>query len=84
MNSIEEIKKALKSKAIVGKKEVLKNLKIGKIKKVLLASNCPKDLKKDIEHYAKLTKTEIIELDIPNDEIGVLAKRLYSISVLGY
>lgn len=84
MNSVEEIKKALISNALIGKKLVLANLKLGKVKKVLISSNCPESLKKDVQYYAGLSKAEILQLDIPNDEIGVVAKKLYSISILGY
>lgn len=84
MNSVEEIKKALTSNALIGKKLVLTNLKLGKIKKILLASNCPESLKKDVQYYANLSKAEVVQLDVPNDEIGIIAKRLYSISILGY
>ena len=40
MSDIEDIKKALKSeKIMIGTKEVIKNLRLGKVKKVFLTSN---------------------------------------------
>jgi len=82
-NSISEIKKALKEgKAIIGTERTLKNLKLGKVSKVFLTSNCPAGVKKDINYYSKLAKAEVVQLKQPNDELGALCKKPFSISVL--
>lgn len=78
-----EIQKVMKGKAIFGKDRVLKGVKLGEIKKVYLASNCPDHIKKDIMHYAKIGGMEIVELKTPANELGLLAKKLYSINVMG-
>lgn len=83
--TVEDLKKAVKEKKIVfGKNNVLKKLRLGEVKTVFLASNCPRDLKDMVNKYAKLTQTKIIELDVPNEEIGVICKKPFSISILGY
>lgn len=83
MSDIEEIRKNLKSdKLIIGTEETVKALKLGKLKIVYLASNCNPAVKADIEHYAKLGSTELVNLDIPNDEVGVACRKTFSISVL--
>lgn len=83
MEAIEEIKKNLDSeKLLLGQNETLKNLKLNKVEKVFLASNCDEAVKKEIEYYCGLNNTEVVVLDIPNDEIGIISKRQYSISVL--
>lgn len=80
---INEIRKLLKQKnIIVGKERTLKNLKLGKIKKIYLSSNCSEELTKSIEHYSKLSKVAVVKLKYPNDELGVLCKKPFSISVL--
>lgn len=81
--SLEELQKVIKEKAIFGIDRVLKNLKLGKLKKVFIASNCPDDMKQDVIYYANLNKVSIVELKIPSDEVGLVAKKLYSINVLG-
>ena len=82
-NSISEIKKALKEeKAIIGTERTLKNLKLGKVSKVFLTSNCPASVKEDIKYYSKLAKVEVVQLKQPNDELGALCKKPFSISVL--
>ena len=81
---IEEIRKIVKEgKAVIGTKEVLSQLKLGKISKVYVTANCPEKIKKDIEHYAGLSDAKIVQLDQPNDELGVVCKKPFSISVLG-
>jgi ribosomal protein L30E len=83
MSDIDEIRKNLKSeKLIIGTEETLKALRLGKLAKVYMASNCSQAARGDIEHYAKLGDTELVVLDIPNDELGVACRKTFSISVL--
>ena len=84
MAAVDEIKKIIKEeKAVIGTKEVIKNLKLGKVEKVYLTSNCPAGVKKDVRYYAKLSGANVVQLKQPNDELGMLCKKPYSISVLG-
>ena len=79
----EELKLALKEKGIIiGTERTIKNLKLGKTKKVFLASNCKPEIKESIEYYAKLSGAEIVELVIPDKEVGLLCKKPFSVSVL--
>ncbi len=83
-DTISDIKKNIKEKnAIIGTKQVLKSLKLGQLQKVFLTSNCPESVKKDIDHYIKMAKCEVEFLNVPNDELGVICKKQYAISVLG-
>ena len=85
MTHIEDIKKALKTeKTIIGTKEVVKNLKLGKVKKVYLTSNAPKDVKESIKRFASLAEAEVVQLRYANDELGALCKKPFSISILGF
>lgn len=85
MTHADDIKKALKSKKIViGTKEVLKNLKLGKLAKVYLTANAPESVKESVNRYAGLGKVEIVQLKYANDELGVLCKKPYGISILGF
>jgi len=82
--AISEVKRILKEKkCIFGTKISLKNLKLGKLEKIYLTENCPDEVKEDIAYYAKLANTEVCRLDIPNDELGTLCKKPFSISVIG-
>jgi ribosomal protein L30E len=77
--SLAELKKALKEKTVVfGVNRTLKNLKLGKCKKVFISSNCPERTREEIKSY----DVEVIELSEPNTEIALICKRPHSISVL--
>jgi large subunit ribosomal protein L30e len=79
----EEIKKIIKSgNFIIGSDIGLKNLKLGKLEKIYLASNCSSDVRKEVERLAKIGKAEVIVLNVPNDDFGVLCKKPFSISML--
>lgn len=78
-----EIKKALKEEnVIIGTEITLKNLKQGKIARIYLSSNCQSATKDEISHLAEINKTKIIELGINDEELGVICKKPFSISVL--
>ncbi len=78
-----EIKKIVKAgNVIIGTEKSIKSLKLGRIQKVLLSSNCPANVEKDINYYSELNGSEVQKLDFPNDELGIICKKPFSISVL--
>lgn len=81
---IAEIKKHLGDKRLVlGTKLTLKNLKLGKIEKVFLTSNSPDNVRKDVEFYTASGNCKAVNLEIPNEELGVICKKQFSISIAG-
>lgn len=81
--NIEEIKKLLKAKKIIlGTKRTMKLIKSGSAEQVFLSSNCPEEVRKDIEYYAKITNVPVVALSQPNDELGILCKKPFPVSVL--
>ena len=83
MNPLDEIKKNIgKEKMLIGKNQTIKNLKLGKVEKVFLASNCKPSDREDIEYYCKLNKTPLAILSIPNDELSIVCKKQFAISVI--
>jgi len=82
--SVDEIKKQLKSKMLViGTDRALKALKKKELAKIFLASNAAESLVKDIEYYAPMSGVEVEKLSIPNDELGIVCKKPFSISAIG-
>ena len=78
-----EIKKIIKArKIIIGTGRTIKSLRLGKVDKVILSSNCADRTVNDINYYAALSKAETITVRYPNDELGVICKKPFSISVL--
>jgi ribosomal protein L30E len=81
---IAEIKKGMKGKKLViGVNRTIKNLKLGKLEKVLISSNCPAQIKLDVKTYGKLADCSVQELSISNEELGIICKKQFSVSVLG-
>lgn len=77
--SLDKLQKSLKEdKIIFGTDKTLKNLKLGKTKRVFLASNCPKDVREGIKKY----DVEVVELKESSDEVALICKRPHSIIVL--
>jgi len=78
-----ELRKLIKSKTlVVGTERTIKNLKLGKVDKVILSSNCPDRVIDDLNYYTGLSKTETVKTQLPNEELGVICKKPFSISVL--
>jgi len=81
---VAELKKLLAAnKAVLGTDETVKLLRQGKIKKVFLASNCNPQVKEDVEQFCKVGSVECVELTQSNEEIGVLCKKPFAISIVG-
>ena len=80
----EEIRKLMTTKKLLlGKDEVLKNIRKGLITKTFIASNCPENLKKDLLKYSKLSGFEILETNVSNDDLGAVCKKPFSIAIIG-
>jgi ribosomal protein L30E len=78
------IKKLLGSdKLLLGTNEVLKCMKRAELETVYLSKNAPQSVRDDIAHYANINGTEVVELEQPNDELGHICKKGFSISVIG-
>lgn len=78
MNDLREDLK--KGKVIFGLQNTMKKLKKGEAKKVYISFNCPD--KEGIMRQAKLTGVELIQLEETNNQLGVICKKPYAISVL--
>lgn len=77
-----EIRKLLGSdKLIIGTERVMKMLRSGELKKVMVASNCSPAVTDDVLRYSG--DVEVLRLDIPNEELGVYCKKPFNIMVLG-
>ena len=60
---MKELRDALKEKkVIIGTEKTMKFLKKGEVKQVYVSSNCPKDVKEDVEHYCKVFKINLIRV----------------------
>jgi len=79
------VKKALRDgKVIIGFEKTKKLLKTSKdIKTVVVASNIPDTMLKELEYYAKLRDIEILKFGGSNIELGNICGKPFNISVIG-
>lgn len=82
--TLAEIRSNLKGNHIlIGTNLTLKNLKLGTVSKVFLSANCPNSVKQDVDNYCRISNCSSELLDIPNEELGVVCKKPFSVSVVG-
>ncbi|HLC63211.1 MAG TPA: ribosomal L7Ae/L30e/S12e/Gadd45 family protein [Candidatus Nanoarchaeia archaeon] len=83
MEKTQTLKEAIAgNKVIIGKERTFKLLRKGLLTHIYLSSNCPKEVKEDVKHYAKLFSIEISELKENNEELGIMCKKPFAISVI--
>lgn len=84
MEALAELRKHVQgSKFVIGMREVKKLLKDGKLAKVFAASNCPESAAQSLKQSCETSGCELVELSVPNDELGVLCKKPFSIAAVG-
>ena len=81
---MKDLKEAIKvgKGLIFGTEMTLKKLKMNEIKKVYVSSNCPENVLDDIEHYANIHSIPLVKLKENNEELGIICKKSFPISVL--
>ena len=83
-SATDEIKNNLKTdKLVIGTDKTVKLLKLGKLVKVFVAENTAELVENDLDYYSKINNVEVSKLNIDNEELGVLCKKPFSISVMG-
>ena len=81
--SVDQIKEAVSNKnAIIDTKETIKYLRLGNVKLVIVANNCPEDIKSDIEKYAKLAQVEVETFDGTGKQLGIFCGKPFPINTL--
>lgn len=70
-------------KFTLGYKTVLKQLRSGKSKLVIISNNCPPLRKSEIEYYAMLAKCAVHHYSGNNNDLGTACGKYYRVSVLG-
>lgn len=72
-----------KKQLIIGEDVTLKAVKTGRVSKILLASNAASTVKEDMSYYGTISGIEVVNLDQPNEELGAICRKPFSISVIG-
>ncbi len=68
---------------VFGVRQTMQMVREGTVEMVYLASNCPEDVRTEVEHYGELSGIPVKLLKMPSDELGVLCRRQHTILVLG-
>jgi large subunit ribosomal protein L30e len=82
--AVEDLRKLLAAeKLVLGTEDVLKLLRKGKLQRVVVASNCNERMKDDFSRYCEMAGVECLEIAQSSDEVGVLCRKPFAISVIG-
>ena len=69
-------------KVSFGSNIALQNAKTGKAKMIVLAANCPKDIKEQVEYYGKISKVPIMTYKGTSIDLAAVCNKLFVISAL--
>ena len=69
-------------KVLFGANNTLKTAKVGKAKLIIVAANCPKGVRGDIEYYCRLSNIPIIIYNGTSIELGVACGKPFMVSAL--
>jgi len=69
-------------KVSFGANTALQNAKTGKAKMIILAANCPKDIKEQVEYYGKISKVPIMTYKGASIDLANVCSKLFVISAL--
>lgn len=84
MNVQADIKKAMKEKTLViGTRQVLKEVRTGKVGTIILASNCPKNLRADMTHYSGISGISINDFGLDSLRMGEFCGKPFNILMIG-
>lgn len=83
MDLIQIVQNALKEeKAIIGYKKSIKFLKTSSPKMVVVAKNIPDEMRKEIEHNAKLSKAPVKVFNNTSKELGLACGKSFPITTI--
>jgi large subunit ribosomal protein L30e len=69
-------------KVSFGANAALQNAKTGKAKMIVLAANCPKDIKEQVEYYGKISKVPVMTYKGASMDLAMVCNKLFIISAL--
>ncbi len=83
MDVEEEIRRAVETGSVIlGSRQTLRFLKLGRGQLVIVASNCPRELREAAEYYCRLTGIKLYSYPKGSVELGVAAGKPYPINLM--
>ncbi|MCK4243254.1 50S ribosomal protein L30e [Candidatus Bathyarchaeota archaeon] len=82
-----EFEKSLKTvfktgKVIIGSKQALNLTKAGKAKMVILSSNCPENVKKNIQNYSQISKIPVYISTFHSKDLRRICGKPFNVSAI--
>ncbi len=79
----EDIQTAIKTGNItIGYRESIKSLKSGEVKSIIISNNVPENMKKDIEHNAKISGANLEVFEGSSKDLGIVCGKPFSVTTL--
>jgi large subunit ribosomal protein L30e len=79
----DEIKSALgKGTVLIGTRSAVKAAKAGEAKSIVLASNAPEAVRKDLEHYSKISGVPFHKFNGTGKQLGVFLGKPFPVAAL--
>jgi large subunit ribosomal protein L30e len=69
-------------KVSLGASSAVQNAQTGKAKLIILAANCPKNVRGDVEYYSKLSKVPLIIYKGTSLDLAAVCGKPFSVSAL--
>lgn len=69
-------------KVTIGSKKTIEDIKKGKPRIVIVASNCPENIKSEIQYYTKLSNIPLLVYAGNSWELGSVCERLHMVAAL--
>ncbi len=69
-------------KVTLGSKQTLEAVRTGKAKLIVIASNCPSDIRKNIEHYAKLSRIPMYVHNSSSIDLGIACRKPFTVTAM--
>jgi len=83
LKNVSELRKLAESnKLIIGAERTIKSIRLCKVSVVYITKNITETTKETIEKESALAKIKVMPLDYTNEELGVICKKPFRISVL--
>jgi len=80
---VRELRTAMRTgKVVLGSKRTLALIKLGKAKLVIIADNCPLDIRSDIEYYCKLADIPIYIFPGTSWDLGAVCGKPFMVASL--
>ena len=66
----------------LGSQKSIQGLKLGKGKLIIIAQNCPRDIREDVMHYSKLSEIPVYDYQGTSVDLGSVCGKPFTVATL--